>query len=79
MPTVQLQGVCARTLDYEVVDGAVHNVKFNGGCPGNALGLSYLVEGRPVQGVIDLLEGIPCGGKGTSCPDQLAQTLKAHV
>lgn len=70
------QGTCSREITYEVVDGKVHNVRFVGGCPGNTLGVAKLVEGKDINEVISLLEGVKCGYKPTSCPDQLAQALK---
>ncbi len=70
------KGVCAATIDFEVEDGCVKNVKFLGGCNGNTQGLSRLVEGMPVDEVISRLEGIRCGYKPTSCPDQLSKALK---
>ena len=69
-------GTCAREINFEVIDGKVHNVKFVGGCMGNTTGVSALCEGRDVNEVIKTLEGIKCGFKGTSCPDQLARALK---
>ena len=72
-------GVCAREISFEVIDNKVHNVKFNGGCMGNTTGVSALCEGRDVNEVINTLEGIKCGFKGTSCPDQLAKALKKSL
>lgn len=70
------KGVCARNITFDIVDGVVANVKFEGGCNGNTQGVSRLVEGMPVEEAIRRMEGIRCGFKGTSCPDQLAQALK---
>ena len=70
------QGVCSRRIDITVEDGVVRNVSFTGGCNGNLQGISRLVEGMPVERVIALLKGIDCGGKGTSCPDQLSCALE---
>lgn len=70
------RGVCARQIDIEVEDGIVKDVRFIGGCNGNTQGVAALVKGRKVEEVVDLLEGIDCGGRGTSCPDQLAKALK---
>lgn len=70
------KGVCARQINFELEDGIVKNVQFIGGCNGNTQGVAALVKGRSVQEVIDILEGIDCGGRGTSCPDQLAKALK---
>lgn len=77
METFKTTGVCSRTIDFEVEDGKVKNVKFNGGCRGNTTGVSRLVEGRNIDEVISLLEGVDCRF-GTSCPDQLAKALKQY-
>ena len=69
-------GTCSSAIDFEVEDGIVKNVKFIGGCNGNTQGISKLVEGMPADEVIARLEGIKCGFKSTSCPDQLAKALK---
>ena len=69
-------GTCSAAIDFEVEDGIVKNVKFIGGCNGNTQGISKLVEGMPADEVISRLEGIKCGFKSTSCPDQLAKALK---
>ena len=69
-------GVCSRAIKFEVEDGLVKNVKFLGGCSGNTQGVAALVEGMPVDEVISRLEGIRCGAKPTSCPDQLACALR---
>ena len=69
-------GTCSSAIDFEVEDGRVKEVKFIGGCSGNTQGISKLVEGMMVDEVISRLEGIKCGFKSTSCPDQLAKALK---
>lgn len=69
-------GTCSQRILFDVEDGKVHNVKFIGGCDGNLKGISSLVEGMDVQDVISHLEGIRCGHKNTSCPDQFAKALK---
>ena len=70
-------GVCSRLIEVSVSDdGLVESVQFVGGCAGNTQGVAALAVGRPAEEVIDLLEGIDCRGKGTSCPDQLAWALK---
>lgn len=71
-------GICASGIDFEVVDGRVHNVVFYGGCDGNHKGLSALVEGMLVDEVISRLSGITCGFKNSSCPDQLARGLSEY-
>ena len=71
------KGTCSREISFEIDNGKVKNVQFFGGCNGNLKGISALVEGLDVDEVIRRVEGIRCGFKSTSCPDQLAQALKA--
>ena len=71
------QGVCSRLMRSEVEDGVVSSLQVMGGCNGNLQGISKLVEGMKVEEVIARLEGIRCGFKPTSCPDQLAKALKS--
>ena len=73
------RGTCSSQISLDVVDGKLHNVQFTGGCNGNLKGIGALVEGLEVNDVITRLEGIKCGFKSTSCPDQLAQALKQAV
>ena len=70
------QGTCSREISFDVVDNKLHNVKFTGGCNGNLQGVSKLVEGMDINEVISRVEGIHCGTRPTSCPDQLAKALK---
>ena len=70
------KGVCARGIIFDLEDGYIRNVRFEGGCSGNTQGVAALVEGMEVSAVIDRLSGTTCGMKSTSCPDQLAQALK---
>lgn len=72
------KGVCSRQIQFKLDGDVVRDVKFTGGCNGNLQGISKLVEGMKIDDVIEKLEGINCNGKGTSCPDQLAQALKAY-
>lgn len=74
--TYKTTGTCSQEIHFEVEDGKVYNVKFIGGCNGNTQGVGRLVEGMEVQEVIRRLEGIKCGFRSTSCPDQLATALK---
>lgn len=69
-------GTCSVAVHYDIVDGKVHNVSFDGGCNGNLKAIGKLVEGQDAQHVIDLLKGNTCGFKNTSCADQLAQALE---
>lgn len=75
--TYKTKGTCSREIHFEIVDGKVRNVSFLGGCNGNLKGIGSLVEGMDVDEVIAKTEGILCGPKSTSCPDQLATALKA--
>lgn len=70
------KGVCSRQMIIEVENGIVDSVQVIGGCHGNLQGICALVKGMKVEDVIARLEGICCGPKSTSCPDQLAQALK---
>lgn len=70
------RGTCSRFITFDVDGDIVKNVVFGGGCNGNTQGISRLVEGMKVKKVIELLEGIDCNGRGTSCPAQLANALK---
>lgn len=72
------QGICAKEIEIEIDDeGVISKVHFAGGCPGNLIGISKLVEGRKASEVITELKGTTCGVKSTSCPDQLAMALEA--
>lgn len=77
--TYKTQGTCCRAIDFEVTDGVVKNVRFDGGCNGNTKGVGALVEGMKIEDVIAKLKGIPCGFKNTSCPDQLAKALEGYL
>ena len=71
------RGVCSRRMVVEISDsGVIENVRIDGGCNGNLQGISRLVQGMKAEEAIARMEGISCGGKGTSCPDQLAQALR---
>ncbi len=70
------QGVCSRSITFDINEGRVTGVRFDGGCNGNTQGVASLVEGMPVEEAIRRLSGITCGFKGTSCPDQLAKALQ---
>ena len=69
-------GVCSRCVNFELEDGKIHNVSFEGGCNGNLKAISKLVEGQDPQTVIDILKGNDCAGRGTSCADQFALGLE---
>ncbi|HJD43350.1 MAG TPA: TIGR03905 family TSCPD domain-containing protein [Candidatus Mediterraneibacter quadrami] len=70
------KGVCSQQIHFDIVDHKVRNVSFRGGCNGNLQGISRLIDGMDVDEAIRRLDGIRCGFKTTSCPDQLAKALK---
>ena len=73
-------GVCSKNIHLEVDEaGRIHNVEFTGGCNGNLQGIGRLVEGMDIHEAISRIEGIKCGYKATSCPDQLSLALKEYL
>lgn len=72
-------GVCSREIIFEIEDGTLHNVRFVGGCAGNTQGVAKLCEGRKAEEVVELLSGIKCGFKPTSCPAQLAEAIRNNL
>ena len=81
METISYQpkGVCSRHMEIDVEDGTIQAVRVTGGCHGNLQGVAALLRGMTVDEAIARLDGIRCGGKPTSCPDQLAQALKTAL
>lgn len=73
------RGVCSRGFTIDVEDGVIRSMRAEGGCNGNLQGISALLEGMSVEEAISRMEGIRCGGKPTSCPDQIAQALKQSL
>jgi uncharacterized protein (TIGR03905 family) len=71
------EGVCSKQIDISVVNDTIRSVQFTKGCPGNTQAVSRLVEGMQIDDAIAKIDGILCGEKGTSCPDQLAKALKS--
>ena len=76
--TYKTKGVCSRAIEIQIENDVVVEAKFIGGCSGNTQGISALVKGMRVDEAISRLEGIRCGFKSTSCPDQLATALKEY-
>lgn len=72
------EGVCSMQMIFEIENNIIKKLKIICGCPGNTVGVSKLVEGRNIDEVIKMLKGIPCGIKGTSCPDQVARALEEY-
>ena len=72
------KGVCSMEMIFKIENNIIKELKIIGGCPGNTVGVSKLVVGRTIDEVIEMLKGIPCGIKGTSCPDQVAKALEEY-
>lgn len=70
------KGVCSSQMIIEIDGDIIKNVKIIGGCAGNTVGVSQLIKGMKIDEAIKRLKGIPCGNRGTSCPDQLARALE---
>jgi uncharacterized protein (TIGR03905 family) len=79
MNTYSTRGTCSLRIKFEVDNNIIKYVEFVGGCSGNTQGISRLVEGMDVNEAISRLEGIRCGARSTSCPDQLANALKEYL
>ena len=71
----RMKGTCARFVDFDIDDGKLHNLKFEGGCNGNLKAIGRLVEGADARQIADTLRGNTCGPRSTSCADQLAQAI----
>ena len=69
-------GVCARQIAFSIEDGKLHDVRFAGGCPGNTAAIGKLLENADAKATMELLRGNDCGGKGTSCADQLSRGIE---
>lgn len=72
------EGVCSMEMIFKIENNIVKKLEIIGGCPGNTVGVSKLIENKSVDEIIKLLKGIPCGYKGTSCPDQVAKALELY-
>lgn len=79
MFTYSTHGTCSLKINFEIENNVVKSVSFVGGCSGNTQGVSRLVEGMDINEAISRLEGIKCGSRPTSCPDQLATALKQYL
>ncbi len=78
--TYSPKGVCSVKIDYDIDDeGRIHNLEYERGCNGNLKAIGRLVEGRDAKEVADILRGNLCGGKGTSCADQLAKSIDEAI
>lgn len=72
------KGVCSMKMIFEIEGNIIKNLEIIGGCPGNTIGVSRLVSGKTVDEVINMLKGIPCGRRITSCPDQVSRALEEY-
>lgn len=72
------RGVCSMRMIFQIDNNIIKNLQIIGGCPGNTIGVTKLVQGKNIDEVISILKGIPCGNKGTSCPDQIAIALEEY-
>lgn len=77
--TYKTQGTCSRAIEVEIEDGIIKNVEFFGRCMGNTAAVAALAKGRPVDEVLKIVDGIQCGTRGTSCPDQLGKAIRAAI
>ena len=75
----QTHGVCARQITFGIKDGKLYDVKFYGGCPGNTAAIGKLLEGADARNAVNILRGNDCGGKETSCADQLSIAVDAAL
>ena len=76
MNVYKTKGTCSREIHYSVKDGVVESIEVIGGCNGNLKGICRLITGMPIEQVIKAFKGVDCGGRGTSCPDQIGQALE---
>jgi uncharacterized protein (TIGR03905 family) len=73
--TFELKKVCPKSLSFDLEDGQIKNIYFDGGCPGNLLGISRLAEGQDAKKIAALFKSIPCGSKKNSCPGELSKSI----
>ena len=72
------RGVCSMKMIFDIENDIIKSLTIVGGCPGNTVGVSRLVEGKTIEQIIQMLKGIPCGTRGTSCPDQVSKALEEY-
>ena len=75
----QPRGVCSKLMQIRIKDNIVQDFEFMGGCNGNLTGIGMLIRGMNINDVISRLQGLPCGSRPTSCPDQLTKALSAYI
>ncbi len=79
MYTYNTSGVCSRQIHFDIIDGKLHNVHFDGGCPGNLAAICKLIEGKDAKEIATLLAGNKCGNRPSSCADQLSKAILANL
>ena len=79
MSTYYPRGVCSKQIDVEVKDGKIADIRVLGGCNGNLKGICALLKGADAKDTVERLKGTDCGGRGTSCPDQIARAIEAEL
>lgn len=79
MSTYYPRGVCSKQIDVEIKDGRIEDIKVLGGCNGNLKGICALLKGADARETVERLKGTDCGGRGTSCPDQIARAIEAEL
>ena len=79
MHEYKTSGTCSKKISFDLTDGKIHSVSFEDGCPGNLKAIGILVEGMDAGDVVKKLKGVRCGGKRTSCGDQLAIAVEQAV
>ncbi len=79
MSTYYPRGVCSKQIDVEVKDGKIEDIRVLGGCNGNLKGICALLKGADAKDTVERLKGTDCGGRGTSCPDQIARAIEAEL
>jgi len=77
--TYKTKNTCSRSIEFELENGIIRNIRFNGGCMGNTQGVAALAEGMKAEDIIKKCRGIQCGFRGTSCPDQLALAIESAL
>ena len=77
--TYKTSGTCSSMIDFDIIDGKLHNIVFTNGCNGNLKAIGRLLEGMPVEFALDRLTGIQCGASSTSCGDQLSRAIRQAV
>lgn len=76
--TYKTKGTCSRVMNFEIENNTIKGVEILGGCEGNLKGISNIIKNKTISEVIEAFDGVTCGNRGTSCPDQIATALKQY-